>query len=113
MTPLTGAAQTAARRKPGDPVQRREAWFEQASEAAYRAVLAITQDRETEARSAIDELRFLKSLRFLMFLTNHPHLLFLMYPHFLMYLLTHLSLRFHLLQKSPKFLLNHLNPMSP
>jgi len=50
-----------------------------------------------------------------MFLTNHPHLLFLMYPHFLMYLLTRLSLRFHLLQKtlkSPKFLLNHLNPMS-
>ena len=69
MTPPTAAAQIAARRKPGDPAQQREAWFEQASEAAYRAVLAITQNQETVARRAIDELRFLKSL----INTGEPH----------------------------------------
>ena len=47
---------------PADPVQRREAWFKQASEAAYRAVLAITQKHDPQARSAIDEQRFLKSV---------------------------------------------------
>lgn len=52
-----------------DPVRRREALFEQASEAAYRAVLAIAQDLELEARSAIDELRFLKCL----INTGEPH----------------------------------------
>ena len=56
------AVEDADSRAPANLVQRREAWFKQASEAAYRAVLAITQNHEAQARSAIDELRFLKSV---------------------------------------------------
>lgn len=51
-----------ASRTPADAVKRRQSLFEQASEVAFRAVLAISQDNEQQARGAIDELRFLKRL---------------------------------------------------
>jgi len=55
-------SRTLASRTPADAVKRRESLFQQASEVAFRAVLAISQDNEQQARSAIDELRFLKRL---------------------------------------------------
>jgi hypothetical protein len=55
-------SRTLASRTPSDAVKRRESLFEQASEVAFRAVLAISQDNEQQARSATDELRFLKRL---------------------------------------------------
>jgi hypothetical protein len=67
MTPKI--ANTANVRMSNGFVGRREAFFEQAAEAAYRAVLAITQQQEAHARSAVDELRFLRSL----ITTGEPH----------------------------------------
>ena len=55
-------SRTLASRTPADAVKRRESLFEQASEVAFRAVLAISQNNEQQARSATDELRFLKRL---------------------------------------------------
>lgn len=58
-----------APRTAGGSAVRVEAFFVQAAEAAYRAVLAITQNQEALARSAVDELRFLRSL----ITTGEPH----------------------------------------
>jgi hypothetical protein len=55
-------SRTLASRTATDAVKRRQSLFEQASEVAFRAVLAISQDQEQQARLAIDELRFLKIL---------------------------------------------------
>ena len=55
-------SRTLASRTPADAVKRRQSLFEQASDVAYRAVLAISQDEEQQARVAVDELRFLKRL---------------------------------------------------
>lgn len=53
---------SVANRGPADAARRREQLFELASQAAYRAVLAISQEDEQQARKAVDELRFLKQL---------------------------------------------------
>jgi len=55
-------SRTLASRTPADAVKRRQSLFEQASEVAFRAVRAISQDEEQQARVAVDELRFLKRL---------------------------------------------------
>lgn len=55
-------SRTLASRTPTDAVRRRQSLFEQASEVAFRAVLAISQDQEQQVRAAVDELRFLKRL---------------------------------------------------
>lgn len=62
MEPAKVISRTLASRTPADAVKRRQSLFEQASEVAFRAVLAISQDEEQQARVAVDELRFLKRL---------------------------------------------------
>ena len=62
MEPTKVISRTLASRTPADAVKRRQSLFEQASEVAFRAVLAISQDEEEQARAAVDELRFLKRL---------------------------------------------------